>query len=132
MDEEGFRAAMREQQERARSGRKEGEEAAWSEDVYQKMDKSITTEFLGYDSLETDAKVLALVKDGEEAETVYAEEEAVLIDVAKVACVEPTIRILHLRSLLWTSIVALHDIVAFHAHFTVDYLNFIAGDCLAR
>ena len=79
VDEEGFRAAMREQQERARSGRKEGEEAAWSEDVYQTMDKSITTEFLGYDSLETDAKVLALVKDGQVAETVYAEEEAVLI-----------------------------------------------------
>ncbi len=79
VDEEGFRACMKEQQERARSGRKEGEEAGWSEDVYQTMDKSITTEFLGYDAFETDAKVLALVADGQVVPSVYAENECVLI-----------------------------------------------------
>ncbi len=61
VDEEAFRAEMEEQKIRARKARKEGEGAGWSEDIYTKLDKSITTEFLGYDHENCEGKVLAAI-----------------------------------------------------------------------
>jgi alanyl-tRNA synthetase len=79
VDEEGFADEMEKQRIRARSARKEGAEAGWSEDVFQKLDKNIVTEFAGYDKLAGSGRVLAIVTDGEAVNTANDGENAVLI-----------------------------------------------------
>lgn len=78
-DIEGFNAQMQQQKERSREGRKVGEEAAWSEDIYQTLSKDIKTEFVGYDNKECTATVSVIVKDGELADSVSDGEDAVVI-----------------------------------------------------
>lgn len=78
-DIEGFNAQMQQQKERSREGRKIGEEAAWSEDIYQTLSKDIKTEFVGYDNKECTATVSVIVKDGELADSVSDGEDAVVI-----------------------------------------------------
>ena len=77
-DIEGFNAQMQQQKERSREGRKVGEEAAWSEDIYQTLSKDIKTEFVGYDNKECTATVSVIVKDGELADSVSDGEDAVV------------------------------------------------------
>ncbi len=79
VDTKAFEEAMQAQKTRSREGRKVGEEAAWSEDIYQTLSKDITTEFIGYDNFECDATVTVIVKDGKLAEDVKDGENAVLI-----------------------------------------------------
>ena len=78
-DIEGFNAQMQQQKERSREGRKVGEEAAWSEDIYQTLSKDIKTEFVGYDNKECTATVSVIVKNGELADSVSDGEDAVVI-----------------------------------------------------
>ena len=78
-DIEGFNAQMQQQKERSREGRKVGEEAAWSEDIYQTLSKDIKTEFVGYENKECTATVSVIVKDGELADSVSDGEDAVVI-----------------------------------------------------
>ncbi len=78
VDREAFDKLMAEQKTRSREGRKVGDEAAWSEDIYQTL-KGITTEFVGYDNLECDAKVTVIVKDGQVAESAQDGDNAVII-----------------------------------------------------
>ena len=78
-DTDGFNAQMQQQKERSREGRKVGEEAAWSEDIYQTLSKDIKTEFVGYDNKECTATVSVIVKDGELADSVSDGEDAVVI-----------------------------------------------------
>lgn len=78
-DIDGFNAQMQQQKERSREGRKIGEEAAWSEDIYQTLSKDIKTEFVGYDNKECTATVSVIVKDGELADSVSDGEDAVVI-----------------------------------------------------
>jgi len=81
VDEAGFKAEMEQQKTRARDARKEGEGAGWSEDVYTKLDKSIKTEFVGYDNAECEGKVLALISDGAICDAIgEGEEGAVILD----------------------------------------------------
>ena len=78
-DIDGFNAQMQQQKERSREDRKVGEEAAWSEDIYQTLSKDIKTEFVGYDNKECTATVSVIVKDGELADSVSDGEDAVVI-----------------------------------------------------
>ena len=78
-DTDGFNAQMQQQKERSRVGRKVGEEAAWSEDIYQTLSKEIKTEFVGYDNRECTASISVIVKDGELADSVTDGEDAVVI-----------------------------------------------------
>ncbi len=52
MDEDGFDAAMKEQKEKARKARKTTNYMGADVTVYQSIDPSITTEFMGYDKLD--------------------------------------------------------------------------------
>ncbi len=79
VEREAFDKEMKLQKERSREGRKVGEEAAWSEDVYQKLGKDITTEFIGYDKNECDAKIIAVIKEGKIADSAQDGENAVVI-----------------------------------------------------
>ncbi len=79
VDTEGFEKAMEEQKTRAREGRNVGDEAAWSEDVYMQIGKTVTTEFVGYDQNDVSGKIVAIVKDNKTADSVSDGEEAVVI-----------------------------------------------------
>lgn len=78
VDEEGFAKQMREQKERARAARKNAGADAWAGES-DLLDGVPATKFLGYEKLESDAKVLAILKDGARAESATAGDEAVLV-----------------------------------------------------
>ena len=61
VDEEGFHKAMQVQRETARSARKTTNYMG-RDDIYQKLDASLTSAFTGYDKLENESKVTALVR----------------------------------------------------------------------
>ena len=67
-DHHGFDQLMQEQKERARTARKKLGDLAWESDGLN-LDNAVKTEFVGYDHTRFDAKVLALVCDGEIAES---------------------------------------------------------------
>ena len=79
VDRDSFNELLLEQKKRSREGRKVGDEAAWSEDIYQTLGKDIKTEFIGYDNNECDAEITVIVKEGQVAESVSDGETAVLI-----------------------------------------------------
>lgn len=79
VDRDGFDSEMEAQRVRAREARKVGEGAAWDDNVFTQMDKSITSRFLGYDNLTGSGKVLAIVAGDEEVGTVMEGDEATVI-----------------------------------------------------
>ena len=79
VDRDAFNELLLEQKKRSREGRKVGDEAAWSEDIYQTLGKDITTEFIGYENDSCDADITVIVKDGQVADSVFGGENAVII-----------------------------------------------------
>ncbi len=78
VDEDEFRRLMLEQRDRARAARKNAGADAW-EGESNLLDGIAETEFLGYKQFEADAKVIAIVKDGERVEFATAGDEIVLV-----------------------------------------------------
>lgn len=77
-DRNGFDALIQEQKERSREDRKRMGDLGWaSEDLG--LDKSLSTEFCGYDNLETTANVLAIVAEGESTDAVRAGAKLTLV-----------------------------------------------------
>lgn len=78
VDEERFHQLMQEQRERARNARKNAGADAWAgeNDVLADIP---ATEFLGYEKFQTEATVLAILKDGERVEHATAGDEVALI-----------------------------------------------------
>ena len=62
-DEAGFKAAMDEQRNRARAARKVSNYMGADATVFEQVDPAITTEFVGYDTLEDTSKVTVLATD---------------------------------------------------------------------
>lgn len=79
IDEAGFEKEMEDQRERARSARGEMEGAGWKDDVFASLDNSVRSEFLGYETLETQAKVLAIVTDSGVVENLNEGEKGIVI-----------------------------------------------------
>ena len=75
VDRDGFDRELKAQKDKARAGRKQG--SSWDDDAV--SIKVQATEFVGYDSLEAESKVLALVCDGNEAEALGAGDEGIVI-----------------------------------------------------
>ena len=67
VDEVQYNLEMKSQKERARAARSDSNIESWKEDVYAKIDWSIKTDFVGYDKLISEAKVMAIVACGEVA-----------------------------------------------------------------
>lgn len=65
VDEKGFTAAMEEQKEKARKARKTTNYMGAEETVYQQIDPSITSKFVGYDRLEHASKISVLTTEDE-------------------------------------------------------------------
>ena len=68
VDEEGFQAAMEEQKVKARKARKTTNYMGADITVYESIDPSITTEFVGYDRLEHSSEITVLTTETELAE----------------------------------------------------------------
>ncbi len=71
IDRDRFDACLNEQRERARAAQAALGDFAW-EKLDLGLDKSVKTEFTGYDSLEADAKILAIVCEGAVCENAEA------------------------------------------------------------
>ena len=65
IDEEGFKKCMEEQREKARSSRKETNYMGVDATVYDEIDTSITSEFVGYDRLVHESKITVLTTERE-------------------------------------------------------------------
>ncbi len=77
VDEAGFKSLMQEQKERAREARKALGDLGW-DDV--NLGKEIpSTVFAGYENTETEAKVLAIVSDGELRDEIAAGIDAMIV-----------------------------------------------------
>ncbi|MBC7105780.1 MAG: alanine--tRNA ligase, partial [Firmicutes bacterium] len=76
VDEAGFRAALEEQRERARRARQEHDYLSEEEALWQRLrDRVGTTAFVGYTALEGEARILALLRGGNEVASLGAGEE---------------------------------------------------------
>ncbi len=87
VDRQGFEAALAEQRERSRSGRK-AELARTAEQAQRYgalLARAGATEFLGYDTTTADATVVAILRDGIEYESLEAVPEAELREPAAAA-----------------------------------------------
>ncbi len=77
VDEDGFKAEMQKQKERARAARESVESmASQSEDL---MNFATLSTFVGYDTFETKAKVIGLFKDGKQVDCL-SDEGSVIFD----------------------------------------------------
>lgn len=80
VDEEGFKVAMEEQRNRARTARRETDYISDKEVLYQAVRMHTgESNFIGYEKLNAGAKVLSLVKEGVEAKTAVEGEEIELV-----------------------------------------------------
>lgn len=70
VDEDGFKTEMKKQQEKGRQATNEKVSSAWETSIYASFDEK-DTEFVGYESYETNAKVLYLVKDNQTVDCAY-------------------------------------------------------------
>ncbi len=77
VDEEGYKANMEEQRSRAREARKALGDMGWTEDVLKDMD--IHTQFVGYNTLDAQAQVLAIIYNDELTDSLGDEDEATVV-----------------------------------------------------
>ncbi len=75
VDDEGFKKHLKEQADRARQARKKAGEISWSDDLFQNIELP-ATEFLGYETLESESKILAIAYEDNFEEAVSVDEEA--------------------------------------------------------
>ncbi|HEX3077667.1 MAG TPA: alanine--tRNA ligase, partial [Lachnospiraceae bacterium] len=79
VDEAGFQKAMQVQRETARSAREVTNYMGADVTVYQSIDPSITTEFVGYDRLKHDSKVTVLTTETELVDELVAGQTGTII-----------------------------------------------------
>ncbi|MCF0122023.1 MAG: alanine--tRNA ligase [Lachnospiraceae bacterium] len=79
IDEAGFKACMKEQQERARKARETMNYMGAEETVYDKIDPSVTTDFIGYDCLEGTSKIIVLTSETELRDSLMEGERGTII-----------------------------------------------------
>lgn len=82
VDEDGFKIEMTKQRERGRAARQNSEEEGWKEDVYAQLSIDVRSRFDGYEKFCINSKVLALVKNGEIAQSaVQGDHVTILLDM---------------------------------------------------
>ena len=78
IDEEGFKAAMEEQRVKARTARKVTNYMGADATVYDEIDATVTSTFVGYDKLVCDSKISVLTTETELVEAVTEGENATI------------------------------------------------------
>ena len=79
IDESGFDAAMKIQKENARSRRAKTNYMGADATVYEQLDTSLTTEFVGYDNLTFDSNITALTTDTEVTQALAEGDKGTII-----------------------------------------------------
>ncbi len=79
VDEEGFAASMKEQKDKARKARKTTNYMGADVTIYQSIDPSITTEFVGYDKLAADSRISVLTTEDELVEALTDGQKGTII-----------------------------------------------------
>ena len=79
VDEEGFAAAMEEQKQKAREGQNFSQKLTTAAGVFDGLDDKITSEFVGYDALTAEGKVVGLASETELVNTLNEGETGTLI-----------------------------------------------------
>ena len=70
VDEDGFKACMEEQKEKARKARKKTNYMGADATIYEQMDKNITSKFVGYDKLENESVISTIATEDEIVEAI--------------------------------------------------------------
>ena len=79
VDEDGFAAAMEEQKQKAREGQNFSQKLTTAAGVFDGLDDKITSEFVGYDALTAEGKVVGLASETELVNTLNEGETGTLI-----------------------------------------------------
>ncbi len=79
VEEEGFQTAMEEQRKAARTARQTTNYMGADATVYDALDPSLTTEFIGYDRLEADSVITALTTDTDLTEAITDGQHGTII-----------------------------------------------------
>ena len=79
VDEEGFRAAMEQQKELARSNQNFSGRMNMSTSVFEKLDASLVSEFTGYDRISDESTILAMAGEDALAETLPEGAEGTIV-----------------------------------------------------
>lgn len=80
VDETKFIELMKAQKQRARDARAALGDMGWSDDSLACLDKSQKTEFVGYDTIETDCEIKQIIFDGEAASAVSGGQAVLVLD----------------------------------------------------
>ena len=80
VDEEGFDALMKQQKQRARDARASLGDMGWSGDELAFIDRSVKTEFTGYNLFENDCEIITILKDGEPVSELSGGKAVILLD----------------------------------------------------
>ena len=80
VDEDEFQIQMTMQKERARSARESGDELGWAQDALGQLPKDMASEFVGYDEMTSESKVLAIVGETLLDEAFEGMEVSVVLD----------------------------------------------------
>ncbi len=78
VDEEGFKAAMEEQKKRARENSNFSQKAV-DADLFESLDESVTSEFVGYDKLTLTENIVAMANSESMADTLNAGDDGTII-----------------------------------------------------
>lgn len=79
VDEEGFNEQMKVQRERARAARQETDYMGSDDPIYKLLNPNETTEFKGYETLETRSRVLNIIKDNERVQTAREGDQVLIV-----------------------------------------------------
>ncbi|MBE7021793.1 MAG: alanine--tRNA ligase [Ruminococcaceae bacterium] len=79
VDEEGFQQEMDQQRQRARAARAKMGDVGWDDKIADILAKLPTTEFVGYDTLTSTGKVLALIENQEQVNALGEPAEGIVV-----------------------------------------------------
>lgn len=79
VDEDGFQEAMEQQRKQARAARETTNYMGASATVYEQLDPSMTSEFVGYDTLTCESEIIAMTTDKEVTDTLVEGQRGTII-----------------------------------------------------
>ena len=79
IDRKGFEENMEAQRERARAARDDSDNIGWANKSNEKIYEGLTNEFVGYDEVESNSKIIKMIVDSKEVSEVKENERAIVI-----------------------------------------------------
>ncbi len=79
VDEDTYKKEMKKQREQSQNARGDTSTLGWESDIAKMLKELDNCEFIGYDKLSCEAKIIAILKDGEKIDELVAGDEAVVI-----------------------------------------------------